>query len=238
MNERMNPPDCPLEIRFEIGPGIVWFRPNPRARHYRITLQRDGTFRCTVPRRGTRKEAEAFVHRHHDWMETRLRVRASRPHPPTEWHPGTPVWLDGIPTPITCKEDGAEIAIGASAFPRVRSTGQDLRPALERELRRRAQDLLPRRASELAGLHGIAIARVQIRNQRSRWGSCSARAVLSLNWRLIQVPPAVRDYIILHELAHVRHLNHSQRFWNEVARLCPDYAASERWLKEFGAHIL
>jgi len=234
----MKSPESPLQIHFEIGPGIVWFRPNPRARHYRITLQRDGTFRCTIPRRGTRTEAEAFVQRHHSWMESRLRIRASRPHPPTEWRPGTPVWLDGIPTPITCHEDGRQVAIGSWVFPRLRSTGQDLRPLLERELRRRAVLDLPQRALELAALHEIKVTRVQIRNQRARWGSCSARGVLSLNWRLIQVPAGVRDYVILHELAHVRHLNHSPRFWNEVARLCPDYAESERWLKEHGNQLL
>jgi predicted metal-dependent hydrolase len=234
----MKSPESPLQIHFEIGPGIVWFRPNPRARHYRITLQRDGTFRCTIPRRGTRTEAEAFVQRHHAWMESRLRIRASHPHPPTEWRPGTPVWLDGIPIPITCHADGSQIAIGSWVFPRLRSIGQDLRPLLERELRRRAVRDLPQRALELAALHGITVTRVQVRNQRARWGSCSARGVLSLNWRLIQVPPGVRDYVILHELAHVRHLNHSPRFWNEVARLCPDYPQSERWLKEHGNHLL
>jgi predicted metal-dependent hydrolase len=84
---------------------------------------------------------------------------------------------------------------------------------------------------ELAKLHGIEVARVSVRNQRSRWGSCSRRGTISLNWRLIQTPAWVRDYIILHELAHRREMNHSDRFWREVERLCPDYLAAERWLK-------
>lgn len=81
---------------------------------------------------------------------------------------------------------------------------------------------------ELAALHGIGVARVSVRNQRSRWGSCSRRGTISLNWRLIQTPEEVRDYIILHELPHRRHMNHSLRFWQEVERLCPGYFARHR----------
>jgi predicted metal-dependent hydrolase len=78
----------------------------------------------------------------------------------------------------------------------------------------------------------VPVRRISIRNQRSRWGSCSRRGTISLNWRLIQAPPAVRDYLILHELAHFREMNHSQRFWREVARLCPQFAEAERWLNQ------
>jgi predicted metal-dependent hydrolase len=75
------------------------------------------------------------------------------------------------------------------------------------------------------------LRRVVIRNQRSRWGSCSRRGTISLNWRLVQTPVFVRDYIILHELAHLKVMNHSKRFWKEVARLCPEYREAETWLK-------
>jgi predicted metal-dependent hydrolase len=73
---------------------------------------------------------------------------------------------------------------------------------------------------------------VTVRNQRSRWGSCSRRGTISLNWRLVQAPGFVRDYLVLHELAHLKEMNHSRRFWSEVARLCPDFAEAERWLKQ------
>ena len=85
---------------------------------------------------------------------------------------------------------------------------------------------------ELAALHDIKVTRVTVRNQKSRWGSCSRRGTISLNWRLIQTPAFVRDYIIQHELAHRRQMNHSIKFWQEVERLCPDYLRAERWLKQ------
>jgi hypothetical protein len=71
-----------------------------------------------------------------------------------------------------------------------------------------------------------------VRSQKSRWGSCSRRGTISLNWRLIQTPAFVSDYICLHELMHLRQMNHSPRFWREMERVCPDYRMAERWLKE------
>jgi predicted metal-dependent hydrolase len=88
---------------------------------------------------------------------------------------------------------------------------------------------------EYATQHELPVKRVTVRNQRSRWGSCSRRGTISLNWRLIQAPGFVRDYIILHELAHLRHMNHSRRYWAEVERLCPGYLEAERWLKRHSA---
>ena len=108
----------------------------------------------------------------------------------------------------------------------------NLRPAVENHLRRLAVRELPPRVLELASLHQLTVRRVTVRDQKSRWGSCSRRGTISLNWRLVQTPIQVRDYIILHELMHLREMNHSARYWREVERVCPDYLAAERWLKQ------
>src|SRR5438067_312828 len=79
----------------------------------------------------------------------------------------------------------------------------------------------PPRVMELAALCDLRIQRVTVRDQKSRWGSCSRRATISLNWRLIQTPDFVRDYVILHELMHLREMNHSRRFWRHVQNVCP-----------------
>lgn len=83
---------------------------------------------------------------------------------------------------------------------------------------------------ELAALHGMRVPRVSVRNQKSRWGSCSRKGTISLNWRLIQTPGFVCDYILIHELAHLSQMNHSDQFWREVEAMCPDYRNAERWL--------
>jgi predicted metal-dependent hydrolase len=103
---------------------------------------------------------------------------------------------------------------------------------IERHLRKLAAQELPARVFELAGLHKLPVQRVMVRNQRSRWGSCSRRGTISLNWRLVQTPLSVRDYLVLHELAHLKQMNHSRQFWNEVERLCPAFREAECWLKQ------
>jgi predicted metal-dependent hydrolase len=76
-----------------------------------------------------------------------------------------------------------------------------------------------------------------VRAQKTRWGSCSARGTISLNWRLIQAPPGVVDYLIIHELMHRREMNHSARYWKLVAQAFPDYRRAEQWLKKSGIDL-
>jgi len=110
----------------------------------------------------------------------------------------------------------------------------DVRPAVERDLRALAHAEVVPRLHALAAQHGIAIGRVTVRNQRSRWGSCSPRGDIALNFRLVQMPAAVCEYVLLHELMHVRQPNHSVRFWRLVERVCPGFRAAERWLRTEG----
>jgi hypothetical protein len=105
------------------------------------------------------------------------------------------------------------------------------------EVRARARAQLPEELSALAAQHGITVHRVSVRNQRSRWGSCSRQGSISLNWRLVLVPDFVREYVILHELMHRRELNHSPRFWRLVAAACPRMVEARRWLRTEGSHL-
>ena len=95
----------------------------------------------------------------------------------------------------------------------------------------RAKRELPARLLELAALHGLTVGRVSVRNQRWRWGSCSRGGHICLNWRLVDFPAWVRDYVMLHELMHLRRLDHSSRFWKLVAKACPEYQAARAWLR-------
>jgi predicted metal-dependent hydrolase len=109
------------------------------------------------------------------------------------------------------------------------------RPAEElAAARRRAHGELPGELLQLAAILGIEVRRVSIRDQRSRWGSCSRRGTISLNWRLMLVPDFVREYVMLHELMHRRELNHSPRFWRLVAAVCPRLVEARRWLRTHG----
>ena len=117
---------------------------------------------------------------------------------------------------------------------RVAADTVNLRPAVETALRQLAARELVPRLRTLAAEHGLAVARVTIRNQRSRWGSCSTSGVIALNFRLVQMPAWVSDYVLLHELMHLRQQNHSRRYWRLVEQVCPDFRAAERWLRVDG----
>ncbi len=105
-------------------------------------------------------------------------------------------------------------------------------------LKKRARRELPPRLLALAAEHGFTVTRISVRAQRTLWGSCSRRnGTISLNWRLVRMPEEIRDYILLHELAHLRHANHSPRFWALVESLCPAYREAERWLKRHASDV-
>lgn len=103
--------------------------------------------------------------------------------------------------------------------------------------RRQAEDEISARVRAWQSRFPAKAGKVSIRNQKSRWGSCSARGNLSFNWRLILAPPEILDYVVVHEMAHLLRMNHSVQFWSEVEALIPDYMARRRWLRDHG-HLL
>jgi len=109
--------------------------------------------------------------------------------------------------------------------------------AVQRWLRRAARDEITPRAHRAAAALGADVARVTIRDQRSRRGSCSAGGSLSFSWRLVLAPEDVLDYVVWHEACHLRAMDHSSRFWALVAEHCPGYEAPRRWLREHGATL-
>jgi len=175
-----------------LGEGGTLFVRHRRARRYILRVLDDGTLRVTLPRWGSKREAQAFVERSGAWIARQLLEREAQP--------------------VLVRQD-------------------------EPELRRRAAKELPAGLLELAAAHGITVTRVSIRNQRSRWGACSARGSITLNWRLILVPPFVREYVMIHELMHRRELNHSRRFWRHVAAACPRQDEARAWLIENGPRL-
>ena len=209
---------------------------NPRARRYVLRLRPDGSARVTIPRGVSATEARRFAERNKDWLEGELRRLATRSSRPKEWLIGAEVLFRGELAKIEAgvNGDSGRIRLGTEVI-NVADPAADLRPAVEHYLWRLATKELPARVVELATAHQAPVRRITVRNQRSRWGSCSRRGTISLNWRLIQAPPFVRDYLILHELSHLRQMNHSTQFWREVERVCPDYEAAERWLKQHSA---
>ena len=206
---------------------------NARARRYVLRLRPDGCVRVTIPRRGSAIEARRFAERNQDWVERQLQRLIARPARPKEWLIGTEILFRGELVKIEAgtQGDNGVILFGGGVV-RVNDPAADLRPLVEKHLWRLAAKELPPRVLKYSSLHQLPARRITVRNQRSRWGSCSHHGTVSLNWRLVQTPVEVQDYIILHELCHLREMNHSRRFWREVERVCPGFEAAERWLKQ------
>jgi predicted metal-dependent hydrolase len=204
-----------------------------RARRYLLRLDEDGAARLVIPRWGSRAEALRFLERSRDWLHRRHRQWLARRAVRQPWQDGAAFLFRGEEVCLRVATDlfGVTMAFADQTLRGVNEAA-DYRPAIHAHLRRLAESELPPRTRELAAQHGIAIGRVTVRAQKTRWGSCSARGTISLNWRLIHAPPFVQDYLIVHELMHRRQMNHSARYWKLVAEAFPRWEEAERWLKK------
>lgn len=237
------PTILPLQVSVNAPPAPeyvadVLLRRSGKAKRFRLTVGRDGGAILTMPARGSERQAREFLESQRDWLERTRNRLAQLPRSAAVWTIGTSVMFRGDWCEIVRVEGGAtpHVRIGDSQF-RVRNHDGDLRPTLEAHLRRLARIELPARTWELSAVTGVEVREVVVRNQRTRWGSCSSNGTVSLNWRLVQAPPFVADYIVFHELMHLREMNHSARFWAHVAAVCPRWEEAERWLKHHGGAL-
>ncbi|HEX4553235.1 MAG TPA: SprT family zinc-dependent metalloprotease [Xanthobacteraceae bacterium] len=217
----------------------VQVRRHPRARRYTLRIQAaTREVVLTMPPRGSLKEARAFAERHGGWIAARLgRLPAAVP-----FRHGTIVPIRGLDHRIDHRRgargtvwseaapDGMRLLCVAGEAPHV---GRRITDHLKREAKRDLEAASRRYAAQL----GIVVKRVSIRDQASRWGSCSATGVLSFSWRLVLAPPFVLDYLAAHEVAHLIEMNHSPRFWRTVIGICPDTRRAKAWLDAHGAEL-
>ncbi len=206
---------------------------NHRARRYLLRLRLDGSVRLTIPRRGSVIEGRRFAERNTEWLTKQLARLAAQPTEPKQWLIGSEIFFRGDLVKLDTGMAGT-IQFGGESVG-VPDASKDLRPNIGKHLWQLATTELPPKVYAFAAKHELKVQRVTVRNQKSRWGSCSRRGTVSLNWRLIQTPALVQDYIILHELMHLRQMNHSARYWQEVENVCPEYQIAENWLKRHSA---
>lgn len=127
--------------------------------------------------------------------------------------------------------------LAENAEPALSPVQQKQTEILKKRFLNAAKTYFPRRCAELQKLTGGVYDKISIRNQKTRWGSCSQTGTLSFNYRLMMAPPQVSDYVIVHELCHLTHMNHSDAFWKKVADIMPDYTVHRRWLRDHGHEL-
>ena len=228
-----------IEIAFDQAVYRILVRRHRTARRYTLRIQAaTREVILTMPPRGSLKEAKAFAEKNGGWIAARLRrlpqaapfadgmIVPVRGEPHRIVHKGDrrgTVWIETA-------DDGEQrlcVAGGAAHINR-RVTAY-----LKKEARRDLEAASRRYAAEL----GVKIKRVSVRDQTSRWGSCSSAGVLSYSWRLILAPPFVLDYLAAHEIAHLREMNHSIRFWRLLATLAPAMKPAKVWLDVHGGDL-
>jgi predicted metal-dependent hydrolase len=213
----------------------------------RMTLRVSQTQRdivLTIPRHAKLQQAGAFVTQHLDWLKTQL---ASLPEPvPFINHAVIP--LEGVPHKLRFLGPRAKAATTQRSvvailppetphgLPVISVLGLHEHAArrLSDWLRKRARDRLTESAGRHAGGLGLKFVRLTVRDQTSRWGSCSSSKALSFSWRLIFAPASVLDYVAAHEVAHLKEMNHSPRFWKLVEKTMPGHRDARSWLRRHG----
>lgn len=204
---------------------------NRRARQ--ILLRADaarGRLVLVLPSERHRADGIRFAARKADWIRARLAEMQQR----QPFANGMTLPLLGHPHRVRHSPGGGTIVAVAGGEIRVGGSAEGLPLRLAAWLRVEARRLLAARATALAASLGERVARVSVRDTRSRWGSCSRAGALSFSWRLILAPEPVLGYVVAHEVAHLRVPDHSPRFWALVGELCPGYPEARRWLKENG----
>lgn len=235
---RRNREPSAISVDFDGEIHPVRVRRHRQARRY--TLRIHAVSRevvLTMPPRGSVKHARDFAERHGAWIASRLRRL-----------PGAEPFVHGAVLPLRGRLHRIEHRPGERGAVWVETQGGENLLCVAGEapnVSRRVHDYLKREAKrdlEVASRRaaqslGITFRRVSVRDQRSRWGSCSSNGVLSFSWRLILAPPFVLDYLAAHEVAHLVEMNHSRRFWRLVAGINPDPGSAKAWLDAHGADL-
>jgi predicted metal-dependent hydrolase len=207
----------------------------PRARSVRVAVEPDGTVVALLPPRATQRDAAAAVRELRPWIERRLRDAAARAERMTR-PPGTVPCL-GCELRVVAEPGRSRVhRQGDTLLAPLVGAGQE--EALERWYRRAARAEIAPRLDAATGALGCSYTALTIRNQRTRWGSCSAKGALSFNWRLLLAPEEIVDYVVWHEACHLVHLDHSPRFWALLARHQPAYREPQRWLRANGPALV
>lgn len=215
-------------------------RVSERARRWRVQVGADGVV-LVRPRRMSERMALRLLHGQAAWVVAQTdRIRALRaevsPPPGTVLFQGRPVPVRVLPSDAHgrawVEPVGTELLVHLPGIDEGRSAG-----VMEAWLREQARRRIGASVAVHAARMAVKPAGIQIRSQRTRWGSCSRHGGLSFNWRLVQVPPEVLDYVVMHELAHIVHPNHSPDFWMLVHAHCPNYPAHKRWLRRHAGTI-
>jgi hypothetical protein len=215
-------------------------RARRRRGSYTLTIDERG-LRIGVPWHATQRAIESELHKHEAWIMRNLVRWEKRRAPPPRWEEGQvlmrlgePLRLGFEPALSATTSDGERLLVGLPAS----STAEAIARTVTAWLREQALACFHARIAHYAPQLRVPAPGIRLSEARTRWGSCHPAGRILLNWRLIQMPLRLVDYVVVHELAHLREMNHSTRFWRTVAGIIPDYAACRTEIRVEGYRYL
>lgn len=235
---QLPPAEAPAKAHhIQLGNRVVSFTVRPSQRRLSLNIDERG-LRVGLPRGVPLSEVDTFIRRHGEWVLTKLDEYATR-----QVQRQLSIY-DGQRLPILGNEVLVRIGQGNNRF-RWFDTLLELLPRPEadidkltrRALQTKALEVFDQRLNHFGELGGYEVPALSLTAARTRWGSCSRETGIRLNWRLIHLPMELVDYVVCHELSHLRQMNHSPRFWAEVERICPDWQTRRAELKQRGREI-
>lgn len=195
-----------------------------------------------APKRISHSQLEQLLLTKAGWIRKKLEAQQDNLVAPIQWQDGTSLLLLGNDISLSVKHDARSRAVEylpgilQVALPAPEDTTTIARKVLQ-WYRKQAMADFGRRLEILSAKLGVPVPPLFLSNARSRWGSCNSRGEVRLNWRLLQAPPHIINYVICHELAHLKQMNHSAKFWAIVEKICPDYKRAEKELKGLSAQL-
>jgi len=204
-----------------------------------LIVQPNGRLIVRAPLRTSQKEIRLLVDRNAEWIRNTQELVKSTytPCAPRQYVTGENFYFLGNPYPLEIVNANHPALTFDSKFYLSKTALPNAQTVFERWYRKQALEVLTERVQQCASQHGFRTTQVRLSSARTRWGSCSARGTLSFTWRLVMAPLPVIDYVVVHELVHLKVRNHSKQFWDQVHQLMPDYKDRRSWLKENG-HLL
>jgi predicted metal-dependent hydrolase len=215
-------------------------RQNRRARKFSVTVSRDEGVVVVVPRGGALRDVPGVMARWVPWLQEKAEEFECWELPTAQQYAsgsvilfrGEPRRLEVVALPPARKRGKVDLEGDTLVMKLPAAEIWDLRPLLERWLRKEAQVAIHECVMDRAREIGLVPSRVIIGHRKTRWGSCSSRETLSFNYRLIMAPDWVLDAVVVHEICHLRHMNHSRHFYALVEEYCPRHQEAQQWLKD------
>jgi predicted metal-dependent hydrolase len=209
----------------------ITIRRHPQARRMTLRLARDGSVRLSIPTWARSADALSFVRSRADWLAGQLATLAA----PAPIAPGASFCYRGTPLVVDWDETAPRRPVRGDGMLRIGGPAASLEPRLRRWLESEARRLLADDLAHYAAIAKVTAPPLMLSNAQRRWGSCSTKGVIRINWRLVMAPDAVRRSVVAHEVAHLLHFNHSAQFHAALARLFEgDIAVANAWLKREG----